>query len=242
MTARKKAIITGAGRRFGLALCKFFIEQQYSVYAITRSSSAELNDLYSNNSGQLQVIECGGYDAQCLKHLFEALPEQHYDVLVNNASLFEDDVALGPESVEQFTQCFNVHMALPAMLSQWFAEQFKASAETDAGLIINMSDIYVDNPMPNRAYYSATKAGLENLSLSFAKAFGPDIRVNSIQPGAVAFLPEHSDDAKQKVLEGSLLATVGGFEALLKAVQYLLDNGFVTATTLKVDGGRSVAR
>lgn len=242
MSEKQNAIITGAGRRFGLALCEYFLAEQYDVYAITRSSSAELSRLAAAHSGKLSIIENKDYDAEGLERVINALPDQHYDILINNASLFEDDAPFGPQSFGQFMQSFQVHMAFPALLSQWFAQQHDQDLRAESGLIINMSDIYVANPMPDRAYYSATKAGLESLTLSYAKSLAPAIRVNSIQPGAIAFLPEYSEDAKTPVLQGSLIAKTGGFGALLKAVDYLCNNEFVTATALKVDGGRSVAR
>lgn len=242
MSEKQNAIITGAGRRFGLALCEYFLAEQYDVYAITRSSSAELSRLAAAHSSKLSIIENKDYDAEGLERVINALPDQHYDILINNASLFEDDAPFGPQSFGQFMQSFQVHMAFPALLSQWFAQQHDQDLRAESGLIINMSDIYVANPMPDRAYYSATKAGLESLTLSYAKSLAPAIRVNSIQPGAIAFLPEYSEDAKTPVLQGSLIAKTGGFGALLKAVDYLCNNEFVTATALKVDGGRSVAR
>lgn len=242
MSEKQNVIITGAGRRFGLALCEYFLAEQYDVYAITRSSSAELSRLAALHSSKLRIIENKDYDAEGLERVIDALPDQHYDILINNASLFEDDAPFGPQSFGQFMQSFQVHMAFPALLSQWFAQQHDQDLRAESGLIINMSDIYAANPMPDRAYYSATKAGLESLTLSYAKSLAPAIRVNSIQPGAIAFLPEHSEDAKTHVLQGSLIAKTGGFGALLKAVDYLRNNEFVTATALKVDGGRSVAR
>jgi dihydromonapterin reductase/dihydrofolate reductase len=242
MSEKQNAIITGAGRRFGLALCEYFLAEQYDVYAVTRSSSAELSRLAAAHSSKLSIIENKDYDDEGLERVINALPDQHYDILINNASLFEDDAPFGPQSFGQFMQSFQVHMAFPALLSQWFAQQHDQDLRAESGLIINMSDIYAANPMPDRAYYSATKAGLESLTLSYAKSLAPVIRVNSIQPGAIAFLPEYSEDAKTPVLQGSLIAKTGGFGALLKAVDYLCNNEFVTATALKVDGGRSVAR
>jgi dihydromonapterin reductase/dihydrofolate reductase len=83
---------------------------------------------------------------------------------------------------------------------------------------------------------------LENLSKSFAKKLAPKVRVNTIQPGALAFLPEHSEDAKTVVLQNSLLKIEAGFDPILRAIHSIIDNPFITGTAIKVDGGRSICR
>jgi dihydromonapterin reductase/dihydrofolate reductase len=158
---------------------------------------------------------------------------------VHNASFFEPDKTDTSESLEQLNAMLQTHVELPFQLNNRLAEVLKRSANAN---IIHMTDIYVDNPNEAFSNYCASKAGLENLSKSFAKKLAPHVRVNTIQPGALAFLPDHSDEAKTDVLEKSLLKIEAGFEPILKTIHSILDNPFITGTAIKVDGGRSICR
>ena len=90
MSENQYAIITGAGRRFGLALCEYFLAEQYDVYAITRSSSAELSRLAAAHSSKLSIIENKDYDAEGLERVINALPDQHYDCLFSTADATDE--------------------------------------------------------------------------------------------------------------------------------------------------------
>ena len=56
-------------------------------------------------------------------------------------------------------------------------------AEGDGGSIINVSSVAAIRPTPDVIPYSAAKAGLEAMTIGFAKAFGPKVRVNCIEAG-----------------------------------------------------------
>lgn len=234
-------LISGAGRRLGLALTEHFLVLSYEVTALTRSKNQKLQDLIEAHPGCLNVVECNDYSPESALQAIRDSGIENVTVLINNASLFRAD-EINEQAVQaQFMAMYTVHMSLPAALSSWFAEQFKLAGLAN-GVIINLTDIYADNPKPQHMYYSATKAGLENLTKSLAKQLAPTIRVNSIKPGAIKFLPEHSEGEQQTVLQNSLNGVEAGFSALIKTVDYMLDNPFVTGSAITVDGGRSIVR
>ncbi|MFT5083492.1 MAG: dihydromonapterin reductase/dihydrofolate reductase [Lentisphaeria bacterium] len=238
-------LITGASRRLGLYLCERFIADGFFVIAVTRSSSAELNALYNS---RLKVYQVDSYHPQNVQPLIKKIASEvnHIDVLIHNASMFETDQNCGvsradsPASVDLFQEMFNVHMALPA----WLNTAFKGKLENNAtaGNIIHITDIYAENPSSDYALYCSTKAGLENLSKGFAKKFAPRIRVNTIQPGPIQFLPEHTNATKDAVLSQTLLDIEGGFLPIYQAVVSIIDNHYMTGSSIKVDGGRSLGR
>ena len=86
--------------------------------------------------------------------------------------------------------------------------------------------------------YSASKAGLDNLTLSFAARFAPHIKVNGIAPALVLFNPDDQPQYRTKALAKSALGIEPGAEVIYQSVRYLLDNPYVTGTTLAVNGGR----
>ncbi len=224
-------LITGAGRRLGLYLTEYFLTEGHSVIGVSRRSSEALITLKSRFEN-LSSIEIGEYNQEGFEKLKDAFSLSKLDVLINNASFYVSDDKGEIEAL--YPQFFNVHMLFPALLSK---EYFDQSIYSE-GCIINISDIFAEDPDEKSALYCSTKAGLENLTKSHAKKFSGKFRVNSIQPGPIKFLPEHDDLYRENVLSQNLIKKEGGFLPLLKAVNYLIGNDYVTGTQVKVDGGR----
>lgn len=232
----KHALITGGSRRLGLFITQQLLTLNWRVTVLTRTSSLELNTL---SSPYLTIKELDYGDHASLASFCDELAQTPLDLILHNASIFEKD----PENADFIPDALNrmmlVHVQLPAMINTHLGGTL---ARSDNGNIVHMSDIYVDNPNEAFALYCSSKAALENLSKSFAKKLAPNVRVNTIQPGALKFLPNHTEEEKQKVLDGSLLPIEAGFEPIFKTIQYIMDNSFITGTSIKVDGGRALCR
>lgn len=250
LTARPVAIVTGAGRRLGLLMTKSLLAQGWHVLALTRCSRtntpATPNSLAAVESEHLERIQCDMLSDASIELVAQdiLLRYPRIDFVLHNASIYEQDEAhaADSESVMSFYDAlFRIHMKAPARLNQVLGPAL-ANSIRPTGNIIHITDIYVNNPNANYALYCSTKAGAENLMFSFAKRLAPRVRVNAIQPGPVKFLPEHSAADKKRVLSETLLAIEGGFEALEKAIYSILDNEYMTAAVVRVDGGRAVAR
>jgi dihydromonapterin reductase / dihydrofolate reductase len=232
-------LITGASRRLGLYLTQAFLEQGCKVIALTRNASAELDALSSDN---LHILLLDYNSETSLAAAIGSIRDQ-YDALslvVHNASLFEKDAAHRDDLCGFYDELYRVHMRLPAYVNEALAPLLYN--ESHPGCIVHITDIYADNPNREFGLYCSTKAALENLTKSFAKKFAPGIRVNSIAPGPLMFLPSHKEDEKKTVLEQTLLPGESGFEPILQGIRFIVDNQFVTGSSVKIDGGRSVGK
>lgn len=229
----KTAVITGTGRRLGAYLAGQLSRSGYKVIGLTRNANPK-HDFLQQIEVDYQSPESTAAAAEQLKNMLPSL-----DLLIHNASLFEKDAMHQQDSTTFYQALFAVHMQMPAQLNQLLLPLLQAS---DQGNIIHITDIYAENPNPIFSLYCSTKAGLENLMKSAAKAYAPRVRVNSIQPGPIQFLPEHSQAEKQQVMQQTLIADEAGFEPILKGVRFLVDNPFVTGLSLKIDGGRALGK
>lgn len=238
----KTILITGCARRLGLNLVKHFLVQDYRVIGVTRESNDELLKLQDQEKHNFLLIECDSYDTKGAFATIEACRNEPIDILVNNASCYEDDGKDLRTMPEKFQMFFDVHMMYPTLLCEWLGEQSVKRAVINDAIIINITDIFADNPSKSSGHYCSTKAGLESITKSIAKKYAPFVRANSIQPGPVKFLPSHSDEAKSKVLSETLLASEGGFECLIKTTEFIINNHYLTGTCIKVDGGRAINR
>ncbi|WP_127025499.1 SDR family NAD(P)-dependent oxidoreductase [Rheinheimera mangrovi] len=229
----KTAVITGTSRRLGAYLAEKLSAEGYQVFGLTRQINPQQQ--------YLTQIAVDYQSADSVMSAIRQLQQQSsIDLLIHNASLFEKDELHTEDTVSFYQALFAVHMQLPALLNQHLAPHI---AKTQGGgLIVHITDIYSENPNPAFSLYCSTKAGLENLMKSAAKAYAPQIRVNSIQPGPIMFLPEHSSSEKQQVMQQTLIAQEAGFEPIYQGVRFLIDNKFVTGLSLKIDGGRSLGK
>ncbi len=247
MSEQKTAIITGASRRLGLYLSTALINEGYHVIALSRKASPALLRLaqstlesQTNDSASLDVLELDYSDNGQIENTIKQIKTKYKNInlLVHNASLFEKDHIHKDNLSPFYDALYHVHMRLPALLNEGLEPLLNSSENAN---IIHISDIYIDKPQPDYALYCSTKSALDNLAKSYAMKWAPHIRVNSIQPGPLLFLPSHSSEDKNKVSKHTLLDCEPGFEPILRCITYIITNDFVTGSSHKVDGGRSLA-
>jgi dihydromonapterin reductase / dihydrofolate reductase len=232
-------LITGAGRRVGLHLAGRMIDQQRPVIAHFHAETEGVEVLrrrgalcvaadLATESGTQDLIRAVQASATSLR------------AVVHNASAFERTAPEVGDALRQMDRFYAVHMRAPFALNASLASLLAQCLERRAD-IVHVTDIYADNPNPLFDAYCATKAGLQNLALSFAKRLAPKVKVNVIQPGPILFKEWHGADVRERVLARTLLGDEGGPEAIGFAVEAVLANHYQTGAVIAVDGGRRLA-
>lgn len=240
----KVALITGAARRIGAAIARRLHADGYDLALHYRASKAEMAALL----GELNAVRPGsaiGLQADLAD--FDRLPELiaktvgHFgrlDALINNASGFYP-TPVGTATPAQWDALFASNARAPFFLAQAAAPHLRASR----GGIVNLGDIHAEKPIANHAIYCMAKAALLMLSKSMALDLAPEVRVNTIAPGAILWPEHHTDEAAQAaMLARTPLARLGATEEIAAAVSWLLGDAssYVTGQILHVDGGRSL--
>ena len=100
-------------------------------------------------------------------------------------------------------------------------------------MVVMIEDVAAYQPWPSFAAHCAAKAAQAMLTRVFARALAPDVRVCGIAPGSVAV---ERDQEERRAAE-TLLGRVGSPDDVASAVVFLAGAGFVTGTSLVVDGG-----
>ena len=232
-------LVTGAGRRVGYHLAQRMLGQGRPLIAHYRTPTAEIEQL------EQQGARCVAADLATengLHHLIDTVHSAASSLraVVHNASGFAVTAPTLDAALQQFDGFYAIHMRAPFALNLALADLLRRCSETRAD-IVHITDIYADNPNPIFDAYCATKAGLQNLTLSFAKRLAPKVKVNAIQPGPVLFKEWHDLEARRRVLAETLLGEEGGVEAIGLAVDALLANNYQTGAVVAVDGGRRLA-
>jgi len=228
-------LITGAGRRVGYALAERCLSLGQKVIAHYHQASEELSHLAQLGAHTLQADFNDRHSVQqMLAEIAELTPDLR--AIIHNASAFSPSSQDSVQALAQLDQFYQIHVASPWQINSALTPQLMAY--DGIADIVHITDIYADNPNPMFDVYCASKAALQNLSLSFAKKLAPKVKVNVIQPGPILFKEWHSEAAKKAVLDETLLKFEAGPEPIIKAVLSVLDNPYQTGAVIAVDGGR----
>lgn len=231
-----RALVTGCGRRLGFYLCERLLAAGWQVAGSYRTERPELARLREAGA---ELWQTDFTRLEEVAQLAQAVASGGLDLLVHNASGFEIGSPDPAEEAHQFERFFRVHMQAPHLLNRLLSESL---AREGRGLIVHITDIYIHAPPPELAAYVATKAGAHALAMSAARELAPGVRVNTIEPGPILFLDEHGEAWRQEVLSRTPLAKEGGLEPIWQALEMVMANDYMTGASLRVDGGRALAR
>jgi pteridine reductase len=240
---RKAVLVTGGARRVGAAIARAVHAAGADVVVHCHRSRADAErlvaDLESRRPQSAAIVQADLLDTAALASLVEAAATRfgRLDGLVNNASSFHATPldALGPGEWEDLV---GTNLRAPLFLAQAAASHLRASR----GAIVNIVDIHAERPLKGYVVYSIAKAGLAAMTRSLAVELGPEVRVNGVAPGAIAW-PEDGQfppPERERILATTPLARLGSPGEIARAVHFLATAPFVTGQIVAVDGGRSV--
>jgi NAD(P)-dependent dehydrogenase (short-subunit alcohol dehydrogenase family) len=236
------ALVTGGTRGLGLAIARAFSAAGADVIVASRKAEAchEVAAELRAGGGRALGHPChvGRWDD--LARLVEAAYGEfgRVDVLVNNAGVSPIYATLPEVTEELFDKVIAVNLKGPFRLSALVGERMAAG---DGGSIINVSSTGAVRPTGDIVPYAAAKAGLNALTVGFAHALGPKVRVNAIMPGP--FLTTISQawdmDALAQRTRTFPLRRAGLAEEIAGAALYLAGDAssYTTGSILTVDGG-----
>ena len=218
----KTALVTGSAKRLGREIALGLIADGWQVIVNYHNSHP---DLELQHQAKV-VVQADLADIKQHEKLFQ---HGKIDLLVNSASVYEKKKFM-ESSEADFDANMDVHVKAPYFLSQRFAAQ-------GGSHIINIVDAFTVNDKSIYFPYLLSKKALRDLSRMLAVALAPDVRVNSIMPGAMR---EYSDnlDADFKARRKALIPQ-GDFASskdVIKAIKFLNESSF-TGQEIFVDAG-----
>jgi NAD(P)-dependent dehydrogenase (short-subunit alcohol dehydrogenase family) len=240
LTKARAALVTGGGKRIGRAICLALAEAGHDVAVHYRSDPEEAEAV-------AEAVRAVGRHAVILKadltdedQVRGLIPAAAADlgplsVLVNNASVFEND-SVGGLSRETWDKHLDTNLRAPVVLAEAFAEQ-----APDGAAIVNLLDQRVLKPDPRFFSYALSRNGLWWATRTLAQALAPRIRVNGVGPGPTLPSIHQSEADFAAEAAGTLLQKPGSPEAVAAAVVWLVQADMVTGQMIAVDGGQHLA-
>jgi NAD(P)-dependent dehydrogenase (short-subunit alcohol dehydrogenase family) len=179
------------------------------------------------------VVQADLAAADVADSLFGALPRAP-SLLVNNASLFEED-SLGEIDLALWDRHMAVNLRAPVLLMQELARRLPDGAN---GMVVNLSDAKLAAPNPDFFSYTISKMGLAGATELAARALAPRVRVNAIAPAVTLVSGPQSRANFEAAHVLNPLKRGVTVEDLVRALVYLVHTPTVTGQTLAIDGGQ----
>ena len=237
------ALVTGGGGGIGSAICRALADAGATVVITFNSDQARADALAAELPGEGHLVaQARVEDSAALAALAQriAAGPGRLDLLVNNAGItrgvpHHDLDALDDELIDSIFRV-NVRGAIGAVRAM--RPLLAAGA---GGLVVNISSLAGRTAHGSNIAYCASKAALDNVTKSLARALAPNIRVVSVSPGwvegeyALRMPPALIQEQRDKTPLGRIAGADDVAAAVLAAATQLR---FTTGAVIPVDGGR----
>ena len=244
----KSAVVTGAGTGVGRATALQLAEAGCSVivnYSRSRDAAEEVAEEARQNGVEAIAFQANvAEDSECRSLI--AAAQQHFgrlDVLVNNAGTTRGipHDQLEEVKLEDWDNILGVNLRGPFQCTR----AARALLEADGGgEVVMTSSVAGLRGVGSSIPYAASKAGLNNLTVSLARVLGPNVRVNAVAPGFIdgswlkQVLGDGYEAIKQHMSSNAALNRVSTHEDVAEAILSLITGSdLVTGHVLPVEGG-----
>jgi 3-oxoacyl-[acyl-carrier protein] reductase len=251
---KKVCVITGSSSGIGAASAVLFAKRGWNVcvnYSRDEKPAAQIAAACRECGADAMVERADvAEDAECVR--FAKRVKEHFgrcDTLVNNAGTtkFVDLKDLDGLVAADFHRIYAVNVIGAFQMTRAFAPLLRDSPS--AG-VVNVSSIASLLGAGSSIAYAASKGALNTLTMSLARALGPQVRVNAVAPGMVdspwlrnGLGAERFQTMLRNYESASALATMVSPDDVAETIYYL---GALAAKTTGevhvVDGGRRLGR
>ena len=232
----KVVLVTGAARRIGRGIALRLASEGARV-AIHYNASEKDARRTAEECGAVGLYRANLESVAEIQALFRSVGDElgRLDGLVNNAARF---TRFDPLEITEadWDYIHNVNLKGTFFCCQQGALLMKKNG---GGRIVNLSSLGGLKAWAHHAHYSASKAGVIMLTRALAKAWAPDITVNTVAPGVIPF--GETDARIDRLVSITPARRAGTADEIADAVIYFLAaTNFITGQLIAVDGGLSL--
>jgi NAD(P)-dependent dehydrogenase (short-subunit alcohol dehydrogenase family) len=237
------ALVTGAAHRLGKAFALTLARKGYDIILHYHSSSEEALQTkleLESLSRRVFLVQADLTQPDQIQDLSSQLDTILHpssftlEVLVNSAA-FMPHGNVDALTLENWDTALDLNLRAPFLLAQACASKM-----TNGGLIVNISDVGAQKTWSRYPSYTVSKAALEALTKILARALAPKIRVNAIAPGFVLQSDIVPAEEWERLIGRIPLKRPARTEEITSALEFLIQNQYVTGQTIVVDGGYSL--
>jgi 3-oxoacyl-[acyl-carrier protein] reductase len=232
-------MVTGAARGIGAASARALASDGWSVGVLYRGGEDAANEVVRSiveDGGKALAVRVDLTDNGAYEDAFKKLEDELGPVLglVNNAGMRADNLALSI-SDEDWDAVLETNLSAAFRLTR---RAIRGMLRARFGRVINVASVVGPRANPGQANYAASKAGLIGMTKTVAAEVArKGVTVNAVAPGFIE--TDMTADVPPAVLEAVPARRAGQPDEVAACVRFLASDeaGYVTGTTLYVDGG-----
>ena len=236
----RKIIITGGATRIGAAIAEKLSGPNVEItihYNKSKSKAKNLKKKLQKFGTKVYLVSGDLSKEKDIYNIikFSKSKMKFFDCLINNASLFENDVVKNFSS-KSWEKHISTNLKAPAILSKEFSKNIYGKNNN----IINIIDQRVFKLTPFFFSYTLSKTGLYTLTKTSAMSLSPNIRVNGIAPGPTIKNKRQSEKHFKSQYLATPLKQQVNVKEICNAVDFFIKNSSITGQVLAIDSGQSL--
>lgn len=249
--SERVAVVTGAGSGIGQATAVRLSREGADLVLVDQSEAglAETQGMLSEDARVMSRVMDVSDETQVKKLVRDTLKTfDRIDVLCNNAGIAGQHPPITEQDEAEWQRILDVNLIGPMLFIKHIAPHMQARRQ---GAIVNTASVAGIRSGAGGNAYSASKAGVINLTMTAACDLGGDnIRVNAVCPGLVetgmtqpVFNYARTHDKAHKLGSRCELRRYGAPEEIAAAILFLAsdDASYITGQALPVDGGNTAS-
>lgn len=237
----KNILVTGSSKGLGLEITKTLLENDYTIFGISRTITKEMDQLKSK---YLDRVIFGIVDlsdsVNVLNNIKSILPPKiTLDGFVNNAAIAYDDIITNL-NLNKLKMMYDVNVFSPLMITKFVIRNMLLNKIK--GSIVHISSISTQTGYKGLSMYASTKGSLEAFSKNTSREWGEKgIRSNCVVSGFMDTNMSSSinDELKNKIKNRTSLRSLTDIKSVSNAVEFLLSDKSlsITGQLINVDSG-----
>ena len=235
-------LLTGASKGLGLKTTESLLKKGWTVYAISRSKTENLNELLLQYTDNLKWLQYDLADGENIRQtVFKDWIGFDTPIhgFVNNAALAYDDIITNLNLVS-LEKMYHVNVFTPMMLTKFVLRQMLL--HNIKGSIVHISSISVHTGYKGLSMYASTKGALEAFSKNTAREWGEKgIRSNCLVAGFMEteMSSTLSDNQKNRIYQRTSMKQPVDVDSVAETIRFLLSDEAksITGQNIHVDNG-----
>ena len=233
------AVVTGGSRGIGEAISLALKEAGFSVVATYAGNEEAANQFTADTGIPTYKFDVGDYDA-CQSAIASIESDVGpIEVLVNNAGITRDGT-MHKMTFEQWNQVIQTNLTSCFNMCRGVIDGMR---ERSFGRIVNIGSINGQAGQYGQVNYAAAKSGIHGFTKALAQeGAAKGITVNAIAPGYIAteMVRAVPENVLEKIVQRIPVGRLGEASEIARGVAFLVsdDAGFITGSTLSINGGQ----
>jgi 3-oxoacyl-[acyl-carrier protein] reductase len=234
-------VITGASTGIGSETARLLAEGNniFIHYNASREAAEQTAAEVQERGGTAHLVQADLFSEAGCDALYSevSVMTNRVDVLINNAGGLVERQSIADLEWNLIDRVFALNTFSTMLLSSLFLPLLERGTDP---CIINVTSIAARHGAPTATIYGAAKGAIDSFTRGAAAELAPNIRVNAVAPGVID-TPFHERYSTPKRMEGfrenTPLKRNGKAIHVARAIQFLIENDFITGETIDINGG-----